>query len=50
MSTNATERITPQQLYDKLKHVKIGGTVCHYSLKKCEELVSLINEINELKE
>ncbi len=43
-------KITAQQLFEKLKNIKIGGTVCQYSLKKCEELVPLINEINELKE
>ena len=42
--------MTPKQLYDILKNIKVGGTVCHYSLKKCEELVPIINEINELKE
>ena len=42
--------ITAQQLYGRLKNIKVGGSVCHYSLKKCEELVPLINEINELKE
>ncbi len=42
--------ITPQQLFEKLKDIKLGGQVCVYSLKKCEELVPLINEINELKE
>jgi len=44
------QKITAQQLYDSLKNIKIGGTACHYSLKKCEEFVPLINEINELKE
>jgi len=44
------EKITAQQLYDKLKNVKVGGTVCHYSLKKCEEMVPTINEIIDLKE
>ena len=44
------QHITAAQLYERLKHVKVGGNVCHYSLKKCEELVPLINEINELKE
>jgi len=43
-------QITAQQLFDKLKNIKLGGTVCQYSLRKCEELVPLINEINELKE
>jgi quinolinate synthase len=42
--------ITPQDLYQTLKNVKVGTTVCQYSLKKCEELVPLINEINDLKE
>ena len=43
-------QISSEQLYEKLKNIKVGGTVCHYSLKKCEELVPIINEINELKE
>ncbi len=43
-------QITPQQLYDKLKNIKLGSTVCQFSLKKCEELTPIINEINELKE
>lgn len=37
------------ELFEILQHIKVGGTVCHYSLKKCEEFVPLINEINELK-
>jgi len=45
-----THKISADQLYQKLKNIKVGGTVCHYSLKKCEELVPIINEINELKE
>ena len=43
-------QITASQLFDKLKNIKLGGTVCQYSLRKCEELVPIINEINELKE
>jgi len=43
-------QITAPQLFEKLKNIKLGGTVCQYSLRKCEELVPLINEINELKE
>src|SRR3989338_15244 len=50
MSTATTERLTAQRLYDKLKNVRVGGTVCHYSLKKCEEFIPLIHEINALKE
>ena len=41
--------MTPEELHAKLKHVKVGGNVCHYSLKKCEELAPLINEINDRK-
>ena len=42
--------MTAQELFEKLKNIKLGGTVCQYSFKKCEELVPLINEINDLKE
>ncbi len=41
--------MTPRQLYERLKKVRAGSLVCQYSLKKCEELVPLINEINALK-
>lgn len=44
-----THKMTAQELFDKLKNIKLGGTVCQYSFKKCEELVPLINEINDLK-
>ena len=42
--------MTAPQLFEKLKNIKLGGTVCQYSLRKCEELIPMINEINELKE
>lgn len=42
--------LTAEQLFEKLKNIRLGGTVCQYSLRKCEELVPLINEINDLKE
>ena len=45
-----TTQITPQQLFEKLKNIKLGAKVCQYSLKKCEELAPVINEINELKQ
>lgn len=44
------QHLTAKQLYETLKDVKVGSEVCQYSLKKCEELVPLINEINNLKE
>ncbi len=43
-------KLTAEQLFDKLKDIKLGGQTCVYSFKKCEEFVPLINEINELKE
>ncbi|OGX05681.1 MAG: quinolinate synthase [Omnitrophica WOR_2 bacterium GWA2_47_8] len=42
--------ITAEELYQTLRKIKVGGTVCTYSYKKCEEFVPLINEINDLKE
>lgn len=44
------EQLTAEQLYHRLKNIKVGGSVCQFSLRKCEELVPFINEINELKE
>ena len=41
--------LTAEALYEKLKNIKLGAAVCQYSLRKCEELVPLINEINDLK-
>ncbi len=43
------KQLTPEELYHILKNVKLGAFVCQYSLKKCEELTPLINEINALK-
>ncbi len=50
MTFATKEKMTAQQLHEKLKNIRVGGTVCHYSLKKCEELVPLVNEINVLKD
>ncbi|MBL8014408.1 MAG: quinolinate synthase NadA [Candidatus Omnitrophica bacterium] len=44
-----TGPITAQELYERLKNIKLGASVCQYSLRKCEELVPLVNEINALK-
>ncbi|HPB68471.1 MAG TPA: quinolinate synthase NadA [Candidatus Omnitrophota bacterium] len=41
--------ITAEELHTRLKNVKLGGQVCHYSLKKCAELAPLVNEVNTLK-
>lgn len=46
----ATKNITAEELYKKLKNIKIGGTFCHFSLKKCQQMIPLIHEILELKE
>lgn len=42
-------KFTPDSLYAKLKDIKVGGNVCQFSRKKCEEITPLINDINELK-
>lgn len=42
--------VSAQQLYERLRNIRVGGTVCHYSLKKCEELAPVVNEILRLKE
>jgi quinolinate synthase len=41
--------LTAAQLHEKLKNIKVGGRVCQYSLKKCEEYVPLVNDILRLK-
>lgn len=43
------DKITADELYDVLKDIKVGGNVCQYSRKKCEEITPLINEIKALK-
>ncbi len=43
------KNITAQELYEKLRHIKLGASCCQYSLKKCEEFIPLINKINRLK-
>jgi len=50
MLTANHHHITAEELYETLHNIKVGGTVCHYSLKKCKELVPIVNEIRELKE
>ncbi|MDP8212139.1 MAG: quinolinate synthase NadA [Candidatus Zapsychrus exili] len=42
-------KMTAEELHAKLNNIKIGGYFCNFSLKKCEEFVPIINEINELK-
>lgn len=41
--------MTAEELYAHLKNIKVGASVCQYSLKKCAEFVPLINEIQRLK-
>lgn len=40
---------TSDQLYEKLKDVKIGGNTCMFTRKKCEAITPVINRINALK-
>ena len=41
--------LTANQLYQKLKDVKIGGNTCLYDEKKCEEIAPIIKKIYQLK-
>jgi len=45
----ATHQMTANELYEKLKNIRVGANVCQYSFKKCEELIPTINEILRLK-
>lgn len=49
MKTVSTDHLNAAQLFEMLKHIKVGGHACTYSLKKCEELVPKINQIRDLK-
>ena len=40
---------TAQSLYESLKDVTLGGSICLYTKEICEKLVPKINEINKLK-
>lgn len=42
--------MTADELYAKLRDVKVNGAFCAYSLDKCATLVPTINLINELKQ
>lgn len=41
--------MTAEELYGKLKDVKVNGALCAYSLEKCASLIPMINAINEIK-
>jgi len=41
--------ITPDQLFEKLKNIKVGANTCLFTLEKCQKITPLINEINDLK-
>lgn len=53
MRNTATTRhytpLTAEELFKRLEHIRVTPSVCQFSLKKCEELVPLINRINALK-
>lgn len=42
--------LTPDILFEKLRHIKVGGSTCLFTKEKCERLVPVINDINRLKE
>jgi quinolinate synthase len=41
--------VSGDELFETLKHLKIGGNTCLYTPEKCHEMAPLINEINQLK-
>lgn len=41
--------MTAEELYNRLKTIQPGAVLCTYSMEKCEQMLPLINEINELK-
>ena len=41
--------LTADDLYARLKNIRVGASVCQFSRKKCEELLPVINEIRQLK-
>lgn len=41
---------TTESLFNALKHIKLAGNTCLYTIEKCEELVPIINRINILKQ
>ncbi len=41
--------MTAEELYDKLKDVRISGGACAYTLEKIEAMMPMINAINALK-
>lgn len=41
--------MTPEELHQKLRDVRINTQACEYTLEKCETLVPVINAINALK-
>lgn len=41
--------ITAEQLYEKLKNIKVGSPVCQFTLENCELLLPTIKRIEELK-
>ena len=41
--------LTAEILYERLKRVKLGTSTCVYTMKKCEQILPLINQINVLK-
>ena len=41
--------MTAEELYKRLSSIQPGAVLCTYSMEKCEQMLPLINEINELK-
>lgn len=42
--------ITVEQLYKKLKNIRVGNPICKFTMERCEDLLPLIQRIETLKQ
>lgn len=42
--------LTTEQLYDKLKNIRVGGPACLFTRERCEIMLPVIHRIEELKQ
>ncbi len=40
---------TADQLYEKLKNIKVGANICLFTQEKCQKIAPIVDEINQLK-
>lgn len=49
MAAGLSAMITAEQLYDKLKDIRVGHPLCRFTEQSCETLLPVIDRIEELK-